>query len=114
MEIDVRQREGVTILKPRGRIIGTAGVELRQVINEHTAQASGTPKFLFDFSEVPMMDSSGLGTLVGAHVSVARAGGRIAVINVGTSINNLIVMGRLITIFERFNTEDEAIAALKA
>jgi len=112
MEVDVRHRNGVIILKLSGKIIGSAGGELRELINEQLIKVSGGPKFLFDFADVPMVDSSGLGTLVGTHVSIARKGGRIGVINVGTSIKNLIVMGRLITIFEHFNNEDEAIAAL--
>lgn len=59
------------------------------------------------------MDSSGIGTLIGLHVSVARKNGRIGVINVSNTINNLLVIGRLITIFEHFDSEDEAISALQ-
>ena len=114
MEVSIRHRDGVIVVKLSGRIIGAAGGELRQVINEELVKVSGAPKFVFDFADVPMVDSSGLGTLVGTHVSIARKGGRIGVINVGTSIKNLIVMGRLITIFEHFNSEDEAVAALSA
>jgi anti-anti-sigma factor len=86
---------------------------LRKEIVVILAGAAESPKFLFDFADVSRMDSSGLGTLVGLHVSVARKGGRIGVINVGTGINNLLVMGRLITIFEHFDSEDEAITALQ-
>ena len=113
MDINVQNRDGVIVLKLGGRIIGAAGGELRQVIEEQLTDAPESPKFLFDFADVSRMDSSGLGTLVGLHVSVARKSGRIGVINVGTGINNLLVMGRLITIFEHFDSENEAIAALK-
>ena len=60
------------------------------------------------------MDSSGLGSLVGLHVSIARKRGRVGLYNVGLSINNLLVAGRLITIFEHFDSEEEAIAALSS
>ncbi len=112
MDVDIRQRDGVTIVKPNGRIIGSASVDLREAMDAQLAVASDAPKFLIDFADVGRMDSSGLGTLVGLHVSVARKGGRIGIINVGTSIRNLIVMARLITLFEHFDSEDEAIAAL--
>jgi anti-sigma B factor antagonist len=114
MSIDILQRDGVTILKFSGKIIGKSSNELKKVLDEQLANISGTPQFLLDFAEVSMMDSSGLGTLMGTHVSVAHKGGRIAVINVGTNIKNLIVRSRLITTFEHFNSEDEAIAALTA
>ena len=88
--------------------MGIAGGELRQVIEEQLKDAPGSPKFLFDFADVSRMDSSGLGTLIGLHVSVARQGGRIGVINVSNNINNLLVIGRLITIFEHFDSENDA------
>ena len=113
MDVNVEHKEGVIVLKLSGRIVGIAGGELRQVIEEQLQSASESPKFLFDFADVSRMDSSGLGTLIGLHVSVARKEGRIGVINVSNSINNLLVIGRLITTFERFESEAEAIAALQ-
>ncbi len=49
---------------------------------------------------------------MGTHVSVAHNKGRIAVINVGANIKNLIVRSRLISVFEHFDSEDEAITSL--
>lgn len=113
MDVNVEHRDGVIVLKLGGRIVGIAGGELRRVIEEQLQDASESPKFLFDFADVNRMDSSGLGTLIGLHVTVARQGGRIGVINVSNSINNLLVIGRLITIFEHFDSEGEALAALQ-
>ena len=113
MDVNVEHRNGVIVLKLGGRIVGIAGGELRQVIEEQLQDAPESPKFLFDFADVTRMDSSGLGTLIGLHVSVARKSGRIGVINVSNNINNLLVIGRLITIFEHFDSEGEALAALQ-
>ena len=113
MDVNVEHKDDVIILRLGGRIVGIAGSELRQVIEKLILEdAPESPKFLFDFAEVSRMDSSGLGTLIGLHVSIARKDGRIGVINVSKNINNLLVIGRLITTFERFDSEDEAIAAL--
>lgn len=113
MDVNVETRDGVIILKLGGRIVGIAGGELRQVVDEQLKDAPASPKFLFDFADVSRMDSSGLGTLIGLHVSIARRGGRIGVINVSNNINNLLVIGRLITIFEHFDSENDAIAELQ-
>lgn len=113
MDVNVEHKDGVIVLKLGGRIVGTAGGELRQIIEEQLANAPDSPKFLFDFADVSRMDSSGIGTLIGLHVSVARKNGRIGVINVSNTINNLLVIGRLITIFEHFDSEAEAISALQ-
>lgn len=113
MDANVRHRDNVIILQLRGKIIGRAISDLSKTINTQLADASEAPKFLFDFADVSMMDSSGLGTLMGTHVSIVHKGGRIAVINVGEkNIKNLIVRSRLISTFEHFDNEDDAVAAL--
>ena len=112
MKVNVSHRDNVIILTPNGKIIGPAVSDLRKTIDEQLANVSDSPKFLIDFADVSMLDSSGLGTLMGTHVSVVRKNGRIAVINVGANIKNLIVRSRLISVFEHFDSEDEAITSL--
>lgn len=112
MKINVSHRDSVIILTPIGKIIGPAVSDLRKTIDEQLANASDSPKILINFADVSMLDSSGLGTLMGTHVSVVRKNGRVAVINVGANIKNLIVRSRLISVFEHFDTEDEAIESL--
>lgn len=112
MKINVSHRDNVIILTPIGKIIGPAVSDLRKTIDEQLANASDSPKILINFADVSMLDSSGLGTLMGTHVSVVRKNGRVAVINVGANIKNLIVRSRLISVFEHFDTEDEAIESL--
>ena len=112
MQVNIREKEGVVIFDLEGKIIGSDSVELKKVIDERIVASSGAPKFLFNLSGVSMVDSSGLGALIGSHLSVARKGGRIGVINVSTGIRNLLVMARLITVLERFESEAEAIKSL--
>ena len=111
MATTVRYKDGVTILEPSGKIMGIGVTELREVITAEI-DASDTPSILIDLEKVNMMDSSGLGTLMGAHVTITRKGGRVGVINVGKNIRNLIVRSRLASIFEHFTTEDEAVSTL--
>ena len=114
MKINVSHRDNVIILTPIGKIIGPAVGDLRKTIDEQLANVSGAPKILINFADVSMLDSSGLGTLMGTHVSVVRKNGRVAVINVGANIKNLIVRSRLISVFEHFDSENEAIESLKS
>ncbi len=111
MATTVRYKDGVTILEPSGKIMGTGVTELREVMTAEI-DASDRPRILIDFEKVNMMDSSGLGTLMGAHVTITRQGGRVGVINVGKNIKNLIVRSRLASIFEHFTTEEEAVSTL--
>ena len=112
MAIDVTQKDGVIVLKPSGKLIGSAVSELRKTIDDELPDSGESPRLLIDFADVSMMDSSGLGTLMGTHVSIAKKGGRIGIINVGTNIKNLIIRSRLISTFEHFDSENEAVTAL--
>ena len=114
MAINIHHREGVIILELSGKIFGPSALELKKTFDEHIARCSGTPKFLLDFADVTVMGSSGLGALTGAHVAVQQGGGLVALANVGTNIQNLIIRSKLIDVFEPFDSQDEAIEALNA
>ena len=113
MGINVKNIDGVIVLKPRGRLVGPASNELKQVIETQLQDASESPNFLFDFADCLRIDSSAVGVLVGLHVSVAQRGGTIGVTNISKSINNYFVMAKLITAFRHFNSENEAIVNLR-
>lgn len=111
MATTIRQRDNVTILEPSGRIVGPAVSELRQTILPDIG-ASETPRILINFENVNMMDSAGLGALMEARTIASRKEGRIGVINVGKHIKNLIVLSRIVSLFEHYDSEDEAVSAL--
>ena len=113
MPADIKNRDGIIVVKPRGRIIGAASDEFRQVIQTQLQDASESSNFLFDFMDCPQMDSIGIGALIELHVSIAQMGGQIGVINVSNSIKNTFVTVRLINIFKHFDRETEAIANLQ-
>ena len=114
MAINVRHQENVVILELSGKIFGTAALEFKRVCDEQIASCAGPPKFLVDFANVTIMGSSGLGALTGAYVSVDQKGGLVALINVGTNIQNLMIRSKLVDQFEPFDSEEEAIEALNA
>lgn len=113
MATTIRERGNVTILEPSGRIVGPAVSELRQTILPDI-EASETPCILINFENVNMMDSAGLGALMEARALASRKDGRIGVINVGKHIKNLIVLSRIVSLFEHYDSEDEAVSALSA
>ncbi len=114
MAVNIRHRAGVIILELSGQIFGAVALELKKVFDEQLANCSGTPKFLVDFADVTIMGSSGLGALTGAYISVEKRGGLVALVNIGTNIENLMIRSKLIETFEPFDSEDEAIEALNA
>ena len=111
MKMMTRLENGVPILEPHGKIVGTAVSELRERLALEMLDAS-TPRFLIDFQHVHKIDSTALGMLVNVHVIVEQMKGRIGIINTGRHIRNLLVLTRLVSIFEHFEDVDAAVSAL--
>ena len=65
MAIDVTQKDGVIVLKPSGKLIGSAVSELRKTLDDELPDSGENPRLLIDFADVSMMDSSGLGDVDG-------------------------------------------------
>ncbi|MCE2394367.1 STAS domain-containing protein [Candidatus Poribacteria bacterium] len=112
MEFNVCHRAGVIIFSPSGEIIGDASREFREVVAEQLASTAEAPKFLFDFAAAPMMDSTGLGVLIGTRLTLMPEGGQVALLNPSSKIKTLIAASKLTTVFEEYSNEEEAIAAL--
>ena len=110
MSITIRQKDGIVILEPTGKIMSEVIPELREIMTTQIDK-SETPRILIDLKRVHKMDSAGLGTLINAYNMARAKKGRIGVINVGKNIKNLIVQTRIINIFEHFNTENAAVFA---
>jgi len=110
MKIDSRQREGVTILEPKGKVtIGVGDVALRNAV--HEAVAGGSKKILIDLSGVTTIDSSGIGELVAAFTTVTNRGGKLKLLHLPPKVQDIMQVTQLITVFEVFDDEDEALAS---
>ena len=110
MKIDIREAGKVTILGPKGKVaIGKGDVELREAIA--SALSGGKENILLDFKAVTRMDSAGLGELVAAHKAVTEKGGSIRMVNIPSKLYNVLGMTQIITVFDIFDDENEALAS---
>lgn len=113
MSTQIRREGDVAIVEPSGRLVGTSVVELREVIVPQI-ETNDEPRILINFENVNMIDSSGLGALMEARAIAIRKNGRIGVIHVGKHIKNLVVLSRLVSMFEHYDDEDAAVLGLSA
>jgi len=110
MKISTRERDGVVILEPKGKItIGVGDVALREAVLEQVD--GGAKQLLMNMSGVTTMDSSGIGELVSAYTSVNNRGGKLKLLNLPPKINDILQITQLITVFEVYDDEDEAVAS---
>jgi anti-sigma B factor antagonist len=110
MKIDKREKGGVTILDVEGKItIGKGDVALRDAVQQ--ALGEGAKKLLIELGRVSTIDSSGVGELVSAFTTVTNRGGKLKLVNLPPKVNDILQITQLITVFEVFDNEDEAIAS---
>lgn len=112
MKIKEEIKDGIKVIRLSGKVIsGPDLMDLKTVFQTSINNDMGN--VLLDLGHVAWMDSSGLGVLVSGHTSLAREGGRMAILNATKKINELFIITKLITIFETFTDENEALASLK-
>lgn len=108
MRVNVRQREGVTILDLKGKItIGVGDVAMREAI--HEALSAGAKKMLVNLEDVSTIDSSGVGELVSSYTTVTNRGGKLKLLNLPPKVADILQITQLITVFDVFDEEDEAV-----
>jgi len=70
------------------------------------------PIMFLDLSEVPYMDSAGLGSLVSAYISVQKTGRRVVLTGVNDRVGKLFEITRVESLFLTFPSLPDALDAL--
>jgi anti-sigma B factor antagonist len=110
LEIQQREREGITILELNGRItMGPEASALREKIAQLTAE--GKRSLVLEMAAVDFIDSTGLGALVMCATSLRKAGGQMKLVAVNRRNIELLLMTKLATVFELFPDEQDAVSS---
>ena len=113
-ELDVKERQAgdVTILDMTGEVrIGEGAISLRDSIRNLADQ--GKKKVLLNLAGVKYMDSSGVGELIANYTTVKRAGGQLKLLNLTDRIQNLLVITKLLTVFDSYDNETESLKSFQ-
>lgn len=110
MSLDLKSREsnGITIVDLSGRVtLGDGASALREAL--HQLADSGHRKVLLNFADVSYIDSSGIGLLVSSFATFNRLGGKLKLLHLGNRVKDLLVITKLYTVFDVYDTESTAI-----
>lgn len=112
MHLDRRLVDGVTIIHVSGRMTGldTPGLLKEQVVS---ALAAGQSNILLNLAQVSFVDSSFIGELVSCCLTVARARGALKLACPVRRVQELLLITRLTSIIESFESESAAIASFR-
>lgn len=112
MLLKPRRIDDVVVLDLSGRItIGEGTVIVRDTIRK--LLDAGDRKFLINLANCDYIDSSGLGELVTSFTTVRNSGGQLKLLNLTRRVQDLLQITKLLTVFESYNDETEAVKSLK-
>jgi len=110
MDIKERVVGGVSILDLSGKVVlGEGDAQVKERIKD--LLADGQRRILLNLAEVNYIDSAGLGSLISAYTTTKREGGSLKLVNLTKRIRDLLAITKLITVFETFENEPEALAS---
>ena len=108
MEIAERQVGDVTILDLNGKMtLGEGDELLKDKVNSVVSQ--GHKKLVLNLAAVPYIDSAGLGVIVRTYTTVSRQGGSLKMLGLTKRIADLLSITKLLTVFETYDSEDDAV-----
>src|SRR5512144_2574940 len=108
MKTKVNERYGAVVIELKGNVMG--GEDTKE-FNEllHKLIDEGKKNIVIDLSDVKFMNSSGLGMLIGGLTTMKKTGGNLKLARVSEKIESLLIITKLITIFEFYDNVDDAI-----
>jgi anti-sigma B factor antagonist len=110
INISERQAGDVTILDLEGKVtIGEGSVALRSAIRRLLGE--GKNKILLNLGSVGYIDSSGIGELVSSFTAVNKEGGSLKLLNLTQKIQDLLAITKLLTVFDVYDSESDALAS---
>jgi anti-sigma B factor antagonist len=113
MQIEERNVGDVIVLDLKGKVtLGQGDELLKDKVNSLVNQ--GHRKIILNLADVPYVDSAGLGEIVRTYTTVSRQGGSLKLLNLTKRITDLLAITKLLTVFETFDAESDAVRSFSA
>ena len=113
MQIEERNVGDVVVLDLKGKVtLGQGDELLKDKVNSLVNQ--GHRKIILNLADVPYVDSAGLGEIVRTYTTVSKNGGSLKLLNLTKRITDLLAITKLLTVFETFDAESEAVRSFSA
>ena len=112
MKINLRHQDDVVVAELQGRLaLGTGEEELHQLVDDLLAE--GHRRILLDLSQVPSIDSSGIGELVASLKVTRELEGELKILSLPEGIRHVLGMAQILPMFEVYRSESEALASFE-
>ena len=108
MKVKTSEKYGAVVIELKGNVMGGDDTkEFNDLL--HKLVDEGKTNIIVDLAEVKFMNSSGLGMLIGGLTTIKKANGNLKLARVTDKIESLLIITKLVTIFEFYPTVEEAV-----
>jgi anti-sigma B factor antagonist len=98
----------IAIIEVRGSLVGDGDTDLlREAVSDFIEQ--GNKCLVINLQKVTYINSSGIGSIIAAHTSYVKNGGEVKLSGISNTVQSLLVVTKLIDVFDVYDTVDEAI-----
>lgn len=112
LSITERQSDSVVILDLKGSIrLGESNIELHRTMRQLVER--GEKNVLLNLAEVKNIDSTGLGGLIAGYITLKKNDGVLKLLNLTDKVRDLMVITKLLTVFNVYQTESEALRSFQ-
>lgn len=112
MQLKTRKIGEVNVVDINGKItLGEGNIILRDTIRNLLSR--GEKKILLNLGDVTYIDSSGIGELVSSFTTTTNQGGQLKLLNLTKKVQDLLQITKLLTVFEVFTNEGQAVSSFK-
>ncbi len=112
MKLTDRVQGDIVILEPKGKIMGGPDASLlHDKLHEYIEQ--NRKSVVINLAQVDWMNSTGLGILISGYTTLRNHDGQLKLANVTEKIQSLLTITKLVTVFESYDSVEEAIRSFK-
>lgn len=110
MKFNERRVDEAVVVDLKGKLtLGSGDVRLRQIIRDLLSRDE--KRIILNLAGVSYMDSAGVGELVASYTTAEAQGATLKLLNLTNKIKDLLQFTQLITVFETFDDEAEAVSS---
>lgn len=114
MQLEERTSGDVTVVTITGDITLNKGGDVLLKDKIQSLLQQGRKKLLLDLGNVSYVDSAGLGQLVQVYATTKHHGGSLKIVNLTKRLKDLLVVSKLLTVFDSYDSESEALSSFGA
>ena len=102
------QNGRIAIIDVKGSLIGDGDTDaLREAVADFIEQ--GNKCLVINLAKVNYINSSGIGAIIASHASYVKNGGAVKLAGISNNVQNLLVVTKLIDVFDVYDKVDEAV-----